>query len=126
MTDRDIELGRHQRRRERRVDIARNEQHVRPELAQDRFEAFHHPGGLCGVTAGADIEPYVRYAHPEFVEEDLRHRVVVVLARVHERVTDRRRPPRQRSNHRDGLHEVRPGPHHRHDVCDLSHPGRGS
>ena len=50
-----------------------------------------HARGLLRVRAGADAEDVVRLADAELLEEDLRHRVVVVLAGVDEHVLEARR-----------------------------------
>ena len=50
----------------------------------------------AAVRARADVEHVVRLADAELLEEDARHRVVVVLAGVDERVADRVGSPGER------------------------------
>ena len=52
--------------------------------ADERFERHHHARGLLGVRARTDAEVFVGRADVELVEEDLAHRLVVVLAGVHQ------------------------------------------
>ena len=74
----------------------------------DRLEALHHARGLHGVRARADLQHAVGRADPELVEEDLRHRLVVVLAGVHEQVLEAR-PALDLGDDGRHLDEVRPG-----------------
>ena len=62
--DRDPELHRDERRRERRVDVAGDDHEVRALLLEDRLEALHHPRRLLRVRAGADAEQVVGLGQP--------------------------------------------------------------
>ena len=82
VADRDPEPRRAERRGEGRVDVAGDQDQVGALGAQHRLEPLEHPGGLLAVAAGADAEHVVGLGHAELLEEDLRHRPVVVLAGV--------------------------------------------
>ena len=116
--DRHAELGRGERRRQRRVDVADDDDHVGRSLGEHRLEPHHHRGGLLGVRCRSRRRGRVRPREPELLEEDAGHRAVVVLAGVDEalrRSTGRRRSAR---DDRRDLHEVRP---RADDVEDLGH-----
>jgi hypothetical protein len=49
--DRDLQLGGHQRRRDRRVDVAGDQDDVGLVLEQQRLEPLHHARGLLRVGA---------------------------------------------------------------------------
>ncbi len=117
MRDGQIELGGDQRRGERRVDVADDDDEVRPLLGEDRLEAEHHRRGLRRVAAAADAEIPIRLRQRQLVEEDLRQGVVVVLAGVDEPLGEAA-ALRQRGHHRRRLDEVRAGPD---DVHQLRH-----
>jgi len=102
---RDLELRRDERRCQRRVDVAGHEHCVRLLSDEDRFEPLHHARGLLRVRAGADVEKVVRLRHRQVVEEDVRHRGVVVLAGVDQHLVDPATP--ERGDHWSRLHQVR-------------------
>jgi hypothetical protein len=70
VADRHVELGRDERGRHRRVHVARHQHDVRLHLDQHRLQPLHQAGGLLRMRAGADLEPVVRLADAELVEED--------------------------------------------------------
>ena len=72
--------------------------------------------GLNRVAGRADREHDVGRADAKLLEEDPRHGVVVVLARVHQRVAHDVVPALERRDHRHRLHEVRPCADNRHDA----------
>ena len=114
MRDGDLELRRHQRCRKRRRHIPRYDEHVRPLVLEHRLEALEHARSLHRRRACTHLERPVRRRDAEFVEEDLRHRVVIVLTRVNQDVVDP--APSEVGGYRRDLHEVRPGPDHRYDA----------
>ena len=116
MGDRDLHLRRGQRRRQGRVDVARDDHQVGPLLGQHRLEPLHHPRRLLGVAAGADLEHVVGRGHAQLLEEDLRHQPVVVLAGVDDRVPSLGQSRPQSADHRRRLDEVGPGPDHVDDA----------
>ena len=114
--DRDVQLGRRDRRRHRRVDVAGDDHEVGALGEQHRLEALHHPGRLLRVAARADLEHVVGRGHPELLEEDLRHQPVVVLAGVDDGVAGVRQTGAQGADHRGHLDQVRPGSEDVEDV----------
>ncbi len=108
VADRDPEPGRAERRGEGRVDVAGNQDEVRSLVAKHRLQPLEHARGLLAVAARADPEHVVRLRYPELLEEDLRHRPVVVLAGVddHRRVGAEALPGRR--DDRRHLDQVRP------------------
>ena len=131
-----IELARDERCGQRRVDIAGDEHDVRRQLDEHRLEALHHARGLNGVSARTNVERVIRSADSELLEEDPGHRVVVVLAGMHEHVLELRPRVEPCSDRRD-LHVIRaraddgddpPGAKHRRDCihqADYSRSPRG-
>ena len=75
---------------------------------QDPLDPDERLRRLLGVRSGADAEELVRPRHPELAEEDVRHRVVVVLPRVQEHELQGGVERGQLPVHRSRLHEVRP------------------
>ena len=120
--DRDAHLHRDQRRRQGRVDVAEDDDQVGPLGDQHRLQPLHRPRRLQGVAAGADLEHVVGRRHAELLEEDLRHRPVVVLAGVDDDVAAVRLALAHRADHRRGLDEVGAGA----DDVDDSHRGAGT
>ncbi len=96
------------RRGEGRVDVAGDEDQVRALGAQHRLEPLEHPRGLLAVATGADPEHVVGLGHAELVEEDIRHRPVVVLAGVDDDRGRRAEALASGGDHRRHLDEVRP------------------
>ena len=121
----DRELGGGERCRHRRVDVSRDEHDVGTLGFEDRLEALHHPSGLHRVRSRSDAENVIGLADAELLEEDPRHRVVVVLSRVDQRVPDRPRASGERGDDRRGLHEVGTRADDRDHVVDRSHGGHG-
>ena len=74
---------------------------------QQRFEAFHHLGGLLGVGAGADLEHVVGRGNAELFEEDLGHQAVVMLARMDDHLLAFGHAITQGGDDRGHLDEVR-------------------
>jgi hypothetical protein len=66
----------------------------------------------------------VGLAGPELLEEDPRHRVVVVLAGVDEHVLELVGAGGERAHDRDRLHDVRPRPDDREDLASRAHRRR--
>jgi hypothetical protein len=103
-------LGRDDGARHGRVHVAHDDDHIGAEVGDQRLEGDHHACGLLGVGTGARAEVHVGRAEPELVEEGAAHRLVVVLAGVHQDAVD---PCGfERIDDRLDLHEVGPGPGH--------------
>ena len=83
-----VQLRRREGRGERRVGVAVGQHEVRLALEHRRLERLQHARGLAAVAAGTDAEVEVGLRDAEFREEDVGHRRVVVLARVHDEVLD--------------------------------------
>ena len=83
-----------ERARERRVRVAVDQHQRRPLAMEQRLERRQHARDLLGVAAAAEVEPMLGPRQLQLVEEDLRQRRVVVLARVdHDLVGDRAERP---------------------------------
>jgi hypothetical protein len=106
MADPLIELARDERCGQRRVDIAGDEHNIWCQLDEHRLEALHHTRGLNGLSARTNVERVIRSADSELLEEDTSHRVVVVLAGVHEHVLELR-PHLEPCGDRRNLHVIR-------------------
>ena len=117
----DQQLGGHDRPGHRRVDVAGDQHDVRRRLEQHRFQPLHHTRGLLRVRSRADVEVVVGLPHAQLVQEHLRHRVVVVLAGMHDELLELVRPPRKLGDDRRGLHEVRARPDDGHDPAATAH-----
>ena len=102
------EPRRAERRGEGRVDVAGDEHEVGALGAQHRLEPLEHPRRLLAVAAGADAEHVVGLGHAELLEEDLRHRPVVVLAGVDDHRRLGAEALARGRDHRRHLDEVRP------------------
>ena len=109
MGELDARLGGGECAGQRRVDVAGDDAEVDLPLAQDALDADERLRGLLRVGARADAEELVRGGQAELRDEDLRHRVVVVLAGVDEHELERWVEGGERPVHRSHLHEVRPG-----------------
>src|SRR2546429_8571538 len=70
--------------REGRVRIAVDQEPVRLLLERDRLDAGEHRSGLGPVAARSDTQVYIGPRDRELAEEQVRHRVVVVLPGVDE------------------------------------------
>ncbi len=108
--DRDLQVRAGERRRERRVDVARHDHQVGLLGGQDRRDRFEDAADLDRVRAGSDAEHVVGLGHAELVEEDLRHHPVVVLTGVDEHVPAVGVDRAQGGDDRRHLHEVRARP----------------
>ncbi len=104
--DRYPAFRRHQRARERRVDVADDDDLVGGIGLQPLVEAGHHPSGLHRVVRRADFEVDVGRTQAEVGEQRFRHRPVVVLPGVHEHRVDA--GAREALEQGRDLHEVRP------------------
>lgn len=94
-------------RRERGVHVSHDDDDVRALFPEHLLELHHHGGGLLRLRSAPDLEVAVGPREAELLEEDPRHLLVVVLARVHEPLHDAR-AARQRLHDGRDLHEVRP------------------
>ena len=102
-----LQLCRGQRARQRRVDVADDDNGRRLMLEQGRLEPLQHAPGLRAVRPRADGQGDVRPGQAQLPEEDVRHRLVVVLAGMDDlRVEIRHRA--QTLEERRDLHEVGP------------------
>ncbi len=113
--DRQAHLHRGQHRRQGRVDVAGDDQQVGLLVLDHRLQPLHRARRLLGVGAGADLEHVIGRGHAELLEEDLRHRPVVVLAGVDDHVVAVRQAAPHRGDHRGGLDEVGSGTDHVED-----------
>ena len=104
----DPRLRAHDRRGHRAVHVAHDQHRARPHGTEESFQPHHHCAGLLRVRARADSQIDRGSRHTEILEEDLRHRLVVVLPRVYNGVRDPR--SLERGMDRRRLHEIRPRP----------------
>ena len=105
-------LAGHDSRGERRIGVAVHEHPVRPLCFDDRFEAQDHLRGLGAVRAAAHLEVDVGLGDLQITEEGGAHRVVVVLAGVHQHFRVGRK---QHAADGCGLDELRSGADHGQD-----------
>ena len=85
-----VQLGRHERRGEGRVDVAVDDDQRRP-IGQERVLEGHQEGrGLARVRPGPDAEVEVGRREPQLGEEDAGQRLVVVLPGVDHALLDAR------------------------------------
>ena len=103
-------LGCNKRTRDSRIDVADDDDEVRTNALEQRLESGHHPRGLDGVSAGADLEAVVGWPDTELLEEDLAHAGVVVLPGVYQNCLHG--PPFERIKDRLDFDEVGPRPGH--------------
>ena len=82
--ERNLTLGRNERRAEGRVGVAVDQHRVGALRDQDRLQADHRGRRLPGMAAGADPELVVGRRQLELLEEELGELAVVVLTGVHE------------------------------------------
>jgi len=73
------ELGAHQRRCERRVDVPVNQDNIRLPLPYNRLEPCHDFRCLPGMAARTDPKIYVRFRNPQLGKEGAGHVGVVML-----------------------------------------------
>jgi hypothetical protein len=107
MHHRDVQLGGHQRGRHGGVHVAHHVDQARLTRLEHLLQPHHHRRGLGGVRARAHAQVLGGARHAQVIEEDLAHRVVVVLARVDDVVVDA--ACHEGRVDRRGLHEVRTG-----------------
>jgi len=69
---------------ERRIRIAIEEDYVRIDLVNDRFDPLNHRCRLSPMRFGLDAEVVVRFGNSEFLKEDIRKFLVIVLVGVYE------------------------------------------
>ena len=108
VTDGNSELGTDQRRGDRRVHVAIDEDEIGLALEQDGLECQHDGGGLLGVGAGTDFQVVVGLRHFQLLEKYVRHGGVVVLPGVDQSLPHSGMR-RQRAQDGSGFHEIRPG-----------------
>ena len=112
MGHRNLQFRAHECSRERRVGIAVDQQSVGVPIQDRGFDAGHHACGLGGVRSRPHLEIAVGCGDSELPEEQVRHRVVVMLARVQQELfVLLAKHPR----HGRGLDELWPGSYHRED-----------
>ena len=110
MGDGYVQLRSHQRARQRRVGVAVDDQPVGAVVERDRLDAREHGGRLRAMGTGTHLEVAVRRRDRELAEEQVRHRVVVVLAGVQQKLL---MLPAQHARHRRSLDELRPRAYYR-------------
>ena len=115
-----LQLGRGEGARQRGVDVADHDDGRGPMLHQGGLEPLQHAAGLGAVRRRANRQRDVRRGKIQLPEEHVRHRFVVVLARVDDSSLDVRHSAETLVQRRD-LHEV--GPRTGHDE-DLAHRGQ--
>jgi hypothetical protein len=106
VADRDLQLHRRERGRERRVDVARDEHDIGPKVEEHALEPVEGLRRLFAVVPGANRELDVRLGQRKLVEEDVVDEPVVVLTGVDEPLVDATRPLQRGVDGRD-LHVVR-------------------
>ena len=82
--DRHVHLGRHERRRQRRIRVAVDDHRVGRDVAERALQRDQHPAGLLGAGPTADPQRHVRRPQPELAEEAAGHRLVPVLPGIDE------------------------------------------
>ena len=113
VSHRNAALRRHQRTRDGGVHIARDHDEIGATLFADLVKTHHDLSCLPRLVVGADLEVNIGQGHAELIEEDLRHRAIIMLAGMHQQMWHI--PCGQRLDERRHLHEIRPRPH---DVAD--------
>ena len=78
-----------------RIGVAVDNQHRRPIGQQNRLDLLKHPPGLQTVGAGSDAEVNARGSDVEMMEEDVGHRLVIVLPSVNQAIPEHRRRAEQ-------------------------------
>ena len=106
---RHVHLGRHERRRQRRVRVAVDHDRIGRDVAQCALQRDQHPARLLGAGPTADAQRHVRRPQPELAKEAAGHRLVPVLPGVDEDLVV---PLAQRRLEGRGLDELRPGADH--------------
>ncbi len=80
MRQRQIHFFRDEAARQRRVDVADDDDPVGPRCAAEPLVRQHDPGRLLGVGAAPDLEIDAGLGQAQIGEECLGHAVVVMLA----------------------------------------------
>src|SRR5437667_10022602 len=78
-------LGSNERARDGAINIPKDDYPSRRLLTEQSLESHHDSGGLLRVRPGADFQIHVRLGNAKFVKEAPGHRVVVMLAGMHDR-----------------------------------------
>lgn len=107
MHDGDPELRSRERGGYRACHVADDHDDLRATGEQVAFHAHEHRRRLLSVRAPAGPQPLVRLGHSQVAEEDVAHRRVEVLPRVHQARGDA--AGAKRPSHGRHLHEVRAG-----------------
>ena len=115
MRDRDAQLRRGERARERRVRVAVHEYGVGRLAQQQRFERHQHAPRHVAMAAAVNAEMMGRRVHRELVEENRRHAGVEVLARMHDPLLDML-DGAHRARNRARLDELGARAEHGHDL----------
>ena len=113
----EVELRGREGPREGRVRVPVHDDDVRVLLLEDFLELDQHRPGLAGVGPGADPQVVIWFRDVQDLEEDVAHRIVVVLTRVDE---DLLVVATDLAAHGGGLHELGPRP----DDARNPHPVR--
>src|SRR5207302_1035513 len=88
MGNRNVKLGRRQRARQSRICITVHQCPVRPLISQNGFDCGQHSTSLFTVGARSNLKVVSRPGNLEFVEEDLRHVFVIMLAGVNDELAN--------------------------------------
>jgi hypothetical protein len=115
-----VELDGRERPGQSRVDVADHDHELGPLGEQHLLDPLEAAARLRPVAAGADAEEMIGPGEIELTDEDVRHLVVVVLARVDDGLGQVGDARLQRMEDRRGLHEVGP---RSDDVQDVRHSG---
>ena len=121
VADRDAALGRREGGGERRVHVSGDEDDVRLDLQQQRFETRDNTRRLLSVRPRADAEKVIGLADAEVLEEDLGHLSVVVLSGVNEHQVEGVGMAAELGHDRGHLHEVRPSAYDRENRSSFPH-----
>jgi hypothetical protein len=116
------QLRRAQRSSQCGVDVARHDHQLGSLLPQHRREPVEHARDLLRVSPRSHAQHVVRRRDAQLLEEDLRHRPVVVLAGVDDAGGRGGEAPAERRDHGRHLDQVRPGG----SYVDNAHPGRAA
>src|SRR5205823_8915151 len=100
-----MQLGADEGTGERGVGVSVDQYPVRPLIDRNGLDAGQHRSGLHSVATRADLQVQVRRWNCELPEEQVRHRIVVVLARVDQEL---RVIASENARYRRRLDELRP------------------
>jgi hypothetical protein len=90
------------------IDVAVNQGEIGLALGYNRLKRGEDGGGLLRMAAGADFQIAIGLGHFEFLEENVGHDAVVVLAGVHQSLANSR-PGCEGAEHWSRFHEVGTG-----------------